>query len=107
MGEHAVAATDTFVERSAKMASGLRLMVARRRLSVATDASDAVGANAMMSNGQTCGGRRCDGRYCAASVGSATDYCAASVAPENCPVRFLTALFNCGLINRSCGRPWL
>jgi hypothetical protein len=71
-------------------------MVARRRLSVATNASDAVGTNAMISNGRTCGGRRSDRRYCAASV-----------APKNCLVRFLTALFDCGLINRSCGRPWL
>jgi hypothetical protein len=88
--------TDTSVERSAKMASGPCLTVARRHLSVATDASDAVGANVMISNGQTRGGRRSDGRYCATSI-----------APENCLVRFLTALFDCGLMNRSCGRPWL
>jgi hypothetical protein len=79
-----------------KMASGPHLTVARRCLSVATDASDAVGVNAMISNGRTRGCRRSDGRYCAASV-----------APENYPVRFLTALFDYGLINRSCGRPWL
>jgi hypothetical protein len=88
--------TDASVERSAKMASGPRLTVVRRHLSIATDAFDAVGANAMISNGRTRGGRRSDGRYCAASV-----------TLKNCPVRFLTALFDCGLINRSCGRPWL
>jgi hypothetical protein len=54
----------------------------------ASDASDAVGANAMNSNGQTRGDRRSDRRYCAAFV-----------APENCPVRSLTALFDRGLIN--------
>jgi hypothetical protein len=43
---------------------------------VATDASDAVGANAMISNG-----RRSDGRYYAASVGSATDATVQHLSP--------------------------
>jgi hypothetical protein len=38
-----------------------------------------------------------------ASVGGATDL---SVASEICPVRGLTAIFICGAINRSGGRPW-
>jgi hypothetical protein len=42
-------------------------------LSVATDASDTVGVNALISNAGTRGMRRSDGRYCAASIGSATD----------------------------------
>jgi hypothetical protein len=31
----------------------------------------------------------------------------ASVAPKIRPVRFPTALFGCGAINRSGGQPWL
>jgi hypothetical protein len=73
--------TDASVERSAKMASGPRLMVARRRLSVVTDTSDAVGANAMISNGRTRGGHRSDGRYCTMSVSSATDATVQHLSP--------------------------
>jgi hypothetical protein len=73
--------TDTSVERSAKMASRPRLTVARWRLSVTTDASDAVGANTMVSNDRTCGGRRSYRRYCASSVGSATDATVQRLSP--------------------------
>jgi hypothetical protein len=53
--------------------SGPRLLVRQMRTRVASDASDAVGANAMNSNAGTRGTRMRDGRYCAVSVGLAID----------------------------------
>jgi hypothetical protein len=58
-----------------------RLMVTWLRLSVAIDASDAVGANTLISNAGTRGMRRSDGRYCASSVGSATDATVQRLSP--------------------------
>jgi hypothetical protein len=46
------AAVDTSVERSVKLATRPRLTVAKRRLLVATDASDVYNASAVNSNGR-------------------------------------------------------
>jgi hypothetical protein len=55
----------------------------------------------------TRGVARSDGRACSVCRLGDRRYCVASVAPEKCPVRGLTAIFGCGTINRSGGRPWL
>jgi hypothetical protein len=69
--------------RSVNTLSGPRLSQATDAGSRASDASDAVGANAMNFNGRTRGGHRSDGRYCAASVDSVTDATVQRMSPPN------------------------